>query len=82
MSAGVFKLVCVLALVGKGIILYIAVAHPNERVLYVVLGFIALAAVLWVLVENRRFKGPPIGDEIKRRQQLIAEAERAIGETA
>jgi hypothetical protein len=41
-----------------------------------------LAVVFWVAVENRRFKGPPIGEEIKRRQALIAEAERAIGEAS
>ena len=80
MGGGLFRLVCVLALIGKAIILYIAVAAPNERVLYVVLGFIALAVVLWVLVENRRFKGPPVGDEIKRRAAAIAAAERAVGE--
>jgi amino acid transporter len=81
MSAGLFKLVCVLALIGKGIILYIAVAHPNERVLYVVLGFIALAIVLWVLVENRRFEGPPTGEKIAQRQAAIKAAEAAVGET-
>jgi amino acid transporter len=80
MPAGVFKLVCVLALVGKGVIFYIAVAPPNDRVLWVVLGFIAIAVLLWFAVEGRRFKGPPVGDEVKRRQAAIAAAERAVGE--
>ena len=39
LSAGVYKLVTVLSVVGMAIILFIAVAPPNERVLYVVLGF-------------------------------------------
>jgi amino acid transporter len=82
MSAGLYKLVTLLAIIGMGIILFIAVAPPNERVLWVVLGFIALAVVFWFAVENRRFKGPPVGEEIKRRQALIAEAERAIGEAS
>jgi amino acid transporter len=82
MSAGLFKLVCVLALIGKGIILFIAVAPPNERVLYVVLGFIALAILLWVLVENRRFEGPPTGEKIAARKAAIAAAEAAVGERA
>ncbi|MCX7300666.1 MAG: amino acid permease [Rhodobacterales bacterium] len=82
MSAGVYKLVTVLAIVGMGVILFIAVAPPNERVLYVVLGFIALALILWVAVEGRRFKGPPIGDEIAKRKAIIAAAERAVGEVA
>lgn len=80
MSAGVYRLVTLLSVVGMGVILFIAVAPPNERVLYVVGGFIALAVVLWVLVESRRFKGPPIGDEIARRRAAIEAAERAVGE--
>jgi amino acid transporter len=81
MSGGLYKLVTALAIIGMGVILFIAVAPPNERVLWVVLGFIALALVLWVAVENRRFQGPPVGDEIKKRQAAIAAAEKAIGES-
>jgi amino acid transporter len=45
--------------------------------------FIACAlAIGWFGVEARRFKGPPIGAEIARRQAEIEAAERAIGETA
>ena len=80
MSAGVYKLVTVLSVVGMAVILFIAVAPPNERVMYVVLGFIALAVVVWVAFEGRRFKGPPIGDEVKRRAAAIAAAEAAVGE--
>jgi amino acid transporter len=82
MSAGVYKLVTVLAVVGMGVILFIAVAPPNERVLWVVLGFIALALVLWVAVENRRFEGPPTGERIAARKAVIAAAEAAVGEKA
>lgn len=81
MSAGLYRLVTVLSVVGMGIILFIAVAPPNERVLYVVLGFIALALVVWVLVENRRFEGPPTGEKIAARKAAIAAAEAAVGET-
>lgn len=80
MSAGLYKLVTVLSIVGMAIILFIAVAPPNERVLYVVLGFIAIALVVWVLVENRRFEGPPTGDRIAARKAAIAAAEAAVGE--
>ncbi|MGL4279208.1 MAG: amino acid permease [Albidovulum sp.] len=82
MSAGLYKLVTVLSVIGMGIILFIAVAPPNERVLYVVLGFIAIALVLWVLVENRRFEGPPTGERIAARKAAIAAAEKAVGEKA
>jgi amino acid transporter len=80
LGGGLYRLVTVLAVVGMGVILFIAVAPPNERVLWVVLGFIGLALVLWFAVENRRFKGPPVGDEVKRRAALIAAAEAAVGE--
>ena len=81
MSAGLYKLVTVLSVVGMGIILFIAVAAPNERVLYIVLGFLVLALVLWFAVENRRFQGPPIGDAVAKRQAAIAAAERAVGQS-
>lgn len=82
MSAGLYKLVTLLAIVGMGVILFIAVAPPNERVLWVVLGFIALALLLWVTVENRRFEGPPTGERIAARKAAIAAAEAAVGEKA
>lgn len=80
MSGGVYKLVTVLSVVGMAVILFIAVAPPNERVLWVVLGFIALALVFWVAVENRRFEGPPTGERIAARKAVIAAAEAAVGE--
>jgi amino acid transporter len=81
MSAGLYKLVTVLAIIGMAVILFIAVAPPNERVLYVVLGLIAVALVVWVAFEGRRFQGPPVGDEVKKRAAAIAAAERAVGES-
>ena len=80
MAAGTYKLVTVLSVIGMAVILFIAVAPPNERVLYVVLGFVALALILWVAVENRRFEGPPTGERIAARKAVIAAAEAAVGE--
>lgn len=77
---GLYRLVTVLAVVGMAVILFIAVAPPNEVVLYVVAGFLLLALILWVLVENRRFEGPPTGDRIAARKAAIAAAEAAVGE--
>lgn len=82
MSGGVYKLVTALSVIGMGIILFIAVAPPNERVLYVVLGFLALALVMWFALENRRFQGPPIGAEIAKRKAAIAAAEKAVGQAS
>jgi amino acid transporter len=81
MSAGLFKLVCLLSIIGKGIIFFIAIQPPNDKVLWIVIGFILLSILLWFGVENKRFQGPPIGDEIKKRAAAIAAAEKAIGET-
>lgn len=41
-------------------------------------GYVVLLAVIWFAIENRRFKGPPIGDEIKRRQSALVAAEQAL----
>ncbi len=75
-----YRVVTIVAVIAMGVILFIAVAPPNERVLYVVVGFIALALVVWVLFENRRFEGPPTGDKIAARKAAIAAAEAAVGE--
>lgn len=41
--------------------------------------FLAVALALgWFLSENKRFKGPPIGEEIKKRQADIAAREKAL----
>ncbi len=41
--------------------------------------FLAVALALgWFLSENKRFKGPPIGAEIAKRQALIAAREKAL----
>ena len=82
MSAGLFKLVCALSIVGMAVILFIAIQPPNDKVLGITIGFIVLSIILWFAVENRRFRGPPIGDQIAKRQAAIAAAELAVGERA
>lgn len=76
----VYRLVTLLSIVGMAIIFYIAIQPPNDKVLWIVLGFIALAIVLWYTVENRRFQGPPMGEAVMKRRALIEAAERAVGE--
>jgi amino acid transporter len=80
MSGGLFKLVTALAVIGMVIIFYIAIQPPNDYVLYIVIGFLILAAILWFGVENRRFQGPPVGDQVRKRAAAIAAAEAAVGE--
>ncbi len=81
LGAGLFRLVCLGAVIAMGIILYIAIQPPNDKVLAITVGFILLSFVLWFSVESRRFQGPPIGEEIKKRQAAIRAAEKAVGET-
>ena len=80
MRAGLFKLMCVLSVVGMAVIFFIAVQPPNDKVLWIVIGFVVLTAFLWFAFENKRFAGPPIGAEIMTRAAAIAAAERAVGE--
>ena len=46
--------------------------------MYYSVGFMIFLAVLWFAVENKRFKGPPLGDEIANRQAGIALQEKAL----
>ncbi|MEP9387974.1 amino acid permease [Mesorhizobium sp. KR9-304] len=81
LGAGLFKLVCVLSIIGMVIIFYIAIQPPNDKVFWITVGFVILTAILWYGFENRRFQGPPIGEEIAKRQAAIKAAEVAVGET-
>ena len=57
----------------------IGVQPPNAMALKITIGFFILTAIVWLAFEKRRFKGPPIGDAIAKRQAEIAAAEKALG---
>ena len=75
-----YRLFAVLWVLGMGLIIYVAVQPPNDKVLWITLAFLVLTAILWYAFENKRFQGPPIGDMIKKRQAEILAAEKAVGE--
>jgi amino acid transporter len=77
-----YRVFAVLSVLGMALIIYIAVQPPNSNVLWITLAFLVLAAILWFAFENKRFKGPPIGDAILRRQAEIAAAEARFGSPA
>ena len=77
-----FRIVAVLCIVISLTIFYIGVQPPNELALKVLMWIAVITAIAWFGVEMRRFKGPPMGDEIAHRQAAIAAAEVAIGEVA
>ncbi|WP_027488009.1 amino acid permease [Allorhizobium undicola] len=80
MGIGAYKLVGCLAILAMAAIFIIGVQPPNQWALYITVGFLVLTAAIWLLFEQRRFKGPPIGEEVARRQAEIAAAEQAVGE--
>ena len=70
-----FSLFAVLSIISMVLIFFIGVQPPNDLALEVTIGFFILTAIVWLLLENRRFQGPPIGDVIAKRQAAIAAAE-------
>jgi len=79
MGVGLYKFFAILSVLGMALIIFIAVQPPNGNVLWITLAFLVLAAILWVVFENKRFQGPPVGDEIVKRQAEIAAAEAKFG---
>jgi amino acid transporter len=76
-----FKPIAVLALVAMAVIFIIGIQPPNDKALLITVAFLVITALVWFLVERRRFKGPPQGTMIQMRMKQIEEAERAVGET-
>lgn len=73
-----YRVVGVLAIAAIALIFYLGVQPPNGAALTITLVFLAITAVVWFGFERRRFKGPPIGDEVAKRQVEIAAAESAL----
>lgn len=76
-----FKLFAVLSILAMILIFVLGIQPPNDWALYITVGFLVLTGVVWFGFEKRRFQGPPIGEEVLKRQADIAAAERAVGET-
>lgn len=73
------KLVAVLALIGCALLIFVGVQPPNEKVGYLIVAMLIVMIVIWLAFESRRFKGPPIGEMVAKRQAEIAAAEKALG---
>jgi amino acid transporter len=56
-----FRPAALLCVVGCGLIIYVGIQPPNDKALGIVLGTLALAALVWFGHERRRFQGPPEG---------------------
>lgn len=75
-----FPVFAVLSILSTVLIFFLGVQEPNDKALWITVGFLVLTAVVWFGFERKRFRGPPIGEEIARRQAVIRDAERAVGE--
>jgi amino acid transporter len=75
------KLVSLFAIIGCTLLIFVGVQPPNEKVGYLTAAMLVTMLVIWIAFESRRFKGPPIGDMISRRQAEIAATEKAVGGT-
>lgn len=78
MGGALFRIVAILCMISMAVMFYAGIQAPNDWALPITIGFLVLSLLIWVLFENRRFKGPPIGEEIKRRQAEIKAAEAAL----
>jgi amino acid transporter len=78
LGPAMFKLFAFLSILAMILIFVIGVQPPNDMALKITIGFLVLTGIVWVAFENRRFKGPPIGDMIAKRQADIAAAEAAL----
>jgi amino acid transporter len=76
------KPMAVLVILGTFVLMYAGIQPPFDILINYAIGLIVLLLVLWFGIESRRFKGPPIGAEIAKRQAEIAAAEKAVGESA
>ena len=76
------KPLAVITVVGVLVLMYAGIQPPFDILINYAIGLIVLLLALWFGVERRRFKGPPVGGNIAQRQAEIAQAERAVGQSA
>lgn len=77
---GLFPVFAILSILSAVLIFFLGVQPPNDKALWITIAFLVITAIVWFGFERRRFRGPPIGDEIARRERLIREAEQRVGE--
>jgi amino acid transporter len=84
---GLSKPFALITVIGVVLLAYGGIQVPNDILINYAVGLIVLLIVIWVFIEwaapaigldGLRFKGPPIGAEIARKQAEIAAAEKAL----
>ena len=72
----------VVTVIGVLVLMYAGIQPPFDILINYAIGLIVLLLALWFGLERKRFQGPPIGRDIAQRQAEIAQAERAVGQSA
>jgi amino acid transporter len=72
------KPMSIVVLIGVIVVAYAGIQPPFDILINYAIGIIVLLFVLWFGLERKRFKGPPIGAEIRQRQQDILQAEAVL----
>jgi amino acid transporter len=76
---GVLSKPCaVIVTLGALLIIYIGIQPPNDILISYVVALVVLLAVGWFALERRRFPGPPVGDQVAKRQALIRAEEEQL----
>lgn len=58
---GMSKPIAALAVIGSGLLAFVGVQPPNEKVLYLIIAMGIVMVLFWfVFGESKRFKGPPV----------------------
>ncbi|HSQ54699.1 MAG TPA: amino acid permease [Gemmata sp.] len=75
-----YRLLAVVSVLGCIGLVVIGMQPPNEKVVFVVGGMVAVLALAWFATARRNFPGPPHGIETREQAQAIAAAEAAVHE--
>jgi hypothetical protein len=57
-----FKPACIVSTVGCLALIVIGIQPPNDKALTVLLSTLVILGLVWLGLERRRFKGPPIAN--------------------
>jgi amino acid transporter len=76
-----YRIVALICVLWCACLVYIGIQPPNDKASWIILGAVALTAAIWFAYERKHFVGPPSGLLTLERQNEIAAAEKAVGET-
>jgi len=91
LNGGISRLFALVTVIGVILLAFGGIQPPNDILISYAVGLVVLLIVIWVFIEwvapaigleALRFKGPPIGADIAKKQAEIAAAEKALGSPA